>query len=58
MKILSLEFWGTILTCLGVAVFLIVVYQTVLPYLPSKPERKTAKKAGPAFNSKSPTETD
>ncbi len=53
MKILSREFWGTILICLGVAVFLIVVYNTVRLYLPSEPKRKTAKK--PQTASKAPT---
>jgi len=44
MKIMSREFWGTILIFLGVLLFLAVLYDAVRPFFPNTPQDQTVKK--------------
>ncbi|MCX6348261.1 MAG: hypothetical protein NTV79_02000 [Candidatus Aureabacteria bacterium] len=44
MKILSREFWGTVLIFLGVVLFLAVLYDSVRPFFPNAVQDETAQK--------------
>jgi len=44
MKILSREFWGTVLIFLGVVLFLAVLYDSVRPFFPNAVQDETARR--------------